>query len=78
MAIGLSDILSALQNGVSAINNLNTRLSDTFLQQGVVVSTGSSATIAANSTITFTSSQVAGFIEVTTSSGVAGYIPWYR
>lgn len=78
MAISLSDILSAMQNGVSAINNLNTRLTTTFLQQGTVVSTGSSTTIAANSTITFTSSQAAGFLSVTTSSGAAYYFPIYR
>lgn len=78
MAIGLSDILSALQNGVNAVNNLNTRLQDTFLQQGTVVSTGSSATVSANSTITFTSSQAAGFLTVTTSSGAPYYLVLYR
>jgi hypothetical protein len=69
------DILSALQNGVIAVQELNTRLQNTFLQQGTVVS---SAITTANSTITFTSSQAAGFIAVTTSSGAAGYIAWYR
>ncbi len=72
---GLSEIFSALQNGVTAIQELNTRLQTTFLQQGTVVS---SAITTANSTITFSSSQAAGFIAVTTSSGVAGYLPWYR
>jgi hypothetical protein len=75
MAVGLSEILSALQNGVTAINDLNTRLSQTFLQQGTLIS---SAITTANSTITFTSSQAAGFIAVETSSGAAGYIAWYR
>jgi len=74
----ISEILAALQNGVTAVNSLGTKLSDTFLQQGVVVSTGSSATIAANSTLAFTSSQAAGFLAVTTSSGVAYYLPLYR
>lgn len=78
MAISLSDILSALQNGVSAINNLNGRLTTTFLQQGTVVSTGSSTTISALSTITFTSSQAAGFLTVTTSSGAPYYLVLYR
>lgn len=78
MAISLSDILSALQNGVIAIQGLNNRLATTFLQQGTIVSTGSSATIAANSTITFTSSQVAAFQAITTSSGVTYYFPLYR
>ena len=72
---GIGDILSALQNGVNAIQSLNSRLQTTFLQQGTVVS---SAITTANSTITFGSSQAAGFIAVTTSSGAAGYIPWYR
>ena len=71
---GIGDILSALQNGVNAIQSLNSRLQTTFLQQGTVVS---SAITTANSTITFGSSQAAGFIAVTTSSGAAGYIPWY-
>ena len=70
-----TDILTALSNGVNAINALNKRLSTTFLQQGTVVS---SVITTANSTITFTSSQAAGFIAVTTSSGAAGYLPWYR
>lgn len=69
------DILGTLQNGVSAIQTLTTQLRTTFLQQGTVVS---SAITTANSTVTFTSSQAAGFIAVTTSSGAAGYIPWYR
>ena len=70
-----TDILTALSNGVNAINALNKRLSTTFLQQGTVIS---SAITTANSTVTFTSSQAAGFIAVTTSSGAAGYLPWYR
>lgn len=74
----IDEILSAIQNGVTAINNVGTKLSDTFLQQGVVVTAATSATIAANSTIAFTSSQAAGFLSVTTSSGVAYYFPIYR
>lgn len=70
-----SGFLGALQNGVSAINNLANSLRNTFLQQGTVVSSGITT---ANSTITFSSSQAAGFIAVTTSSGAAGYLPWYR
>jgi len=74
----LSDILYALQNGVSAINGVQTKLTTTFLQSGVVISTGSSATIAVNSTLAFTSSQAAGFLSVTTSSGVSYYLALYR
>lgn len=75
MAMSLQDILTALQNGVQAINGLSSALSNTFLQQGVVVS---SAVATTGSTITFTSSQAAGFIAVTTSSGAAYYLPVYR
>jgi hypothetical protein len=75
MAMSIQDILSALQNGVQAVNNLGTKLENTFLQQGVVVS---SAIATAGSTVTFTSSQAAGFIAVTTSSGAAYYLPVYR
>lgn len=68
-------ILTALQNGVNAVQSLNSRLSTTFLQSGTVVS---SAITTANSSITFTSSQAAGFLAVTTSSGAAYYFPIYR
>ena len=71
----IGDILAALQNGVQAVQGLSNKLGTTFLQQGTVIS---SAITTANSTITFGSSQAAGFIAVTTSSGAAGYIPWYR
>lgn len=72
----LAEIISTLQTGVQAIQSLNSRLQTTFLQQGTVISSGAVTT--ANSTLTFTSSQAAGFIAVITSSGAAGYIPWYR
>lgn len=75
MAMSLQDILTALQNGVQAVNNLNTTLRTTFLQQGTVVS---SAVATTGSTITFTSSQAAGFVAVTTSSGASYYLPVYR
>ena len=68
-------ILTALQNGVNAVQDLNSRLATTFLQSGTVVS---SAITTANSTITFSSSQAAGFMAVTTSSGVAYYFPVFR
>lgn len=71
----ITDLLTAMQNGVNAINSLNMRLTTTFLQQGVVVS---SAVATTGSTITFTSSQASGFIAVTTSSGASYYLPVYR
>ena len=73
--VSLSEILAALQNGVTALNSLNTKLGNTFLQQGTVVS---SAITTTGSIITFTSSQTAGFLAVTTSSGAAYYMPLYR
>jgi len=73
--ISLAEVLAAMQNGVTAINNLGDKLSTTFLQSGTVVS---SAVATTGSTITFTSSQAAGFIAVTTSSGAAYYFPIYR
>ena len=71
----IGDLIAAAQNAVIAVQGLTNKLGTTFLQQGTVVS---SAITTANSTITFTSSQAAGFIAVTTSSGAAGYIAWYR
>ena len=73
--MAISDLVTAAQNAVIAVQGLTNKLGTTFLQQGTVVS---SAITTANSTITFGSSQAAGFIAVTTSSGAAGYIPWYR
>jgi hypothetical protein len=64
MAIGLSDILAALQNGVTSINNLNTSLRNIFPQ-----STSLSTTAPAAGTVTFTSSEASAFLLVTTSSG---------
>lgn len=64
MAIGLSDILSALQNGVSAINNLNASLANIFPQTTALSTVAPSA-----GTITFNSSEASSFLSVTTSSG---------
>lgn len=71
----IADLLSAMQNGVTAINNVSQSLASTFLQSGTVVSTAITTT---NSTIAITSSLAAGFLAVTTSSGAAYYIPIYR
>jgi len=72
---GISDILGALQQGVSAIRDLSGTISTVFPRSGTVVS---SAIATTGSTITFTSSQAAGFMAVTTSSGGAYYISLYR
>jgi len=61
----LDDLLSALKNGVVAINNLNTTMSQIF-PGATAVSTTSPSSVGA---ITFSSSQAKGFISVVTSSG---------
>lgn len=68
----LQDLLTALQNGVQAINNLNTSLNN-FFPQATSVSTSVTA-----GTITFTSSQAAGFLIVETSSGASFKVALYN
>jgi hypothetical protein len=70
--IGPSDLLSALQNGVIAIQDLTTTIGSVFPQSGTVSS--SAPTVG---TITFTSSQANGFLLVTTSSGAQYKVPVY-
>lgn len=72
MAASLSDLLSALQNGVQAIRGLNTTLGNVFPQ-----ATAYSTTAATAGTITFTSSQATGFISVITSSGATVKVAVY-
>jgi hydroxymethylglutaryl-CoA reductase len=64
MAIGLSDILSALQNGVTAIQALQRQLAVSFPSV-----TAPSSVAPAVGTITYNSSQVAAFGLMQTSSG---------
>ena len=68
----IDDIFSAIQNGVVAINNLSSQLQSVFLQ----VTTLSTA-IPAAGTLTFTSSEAAAFLTVTTSSGGLYHLPLY-
>lgn len=68
----LQDLLTAMQNGVTAVNKLNTSL-QSFFPQATSISTSVTA-----GTITFTSSQAAGFLSVTTSSGYTVKVPVYR
>lgn len=72
MAVSIADILSALQNGVTAINNLATKLDQIFPQ-----TTASSTAVPAAGGITFNSSQAATFITVTTSTGGTYQVPGY-
>lgn len=73
MAFGLGDILQTLQQGVTAINNLTTQIRATFPQ----ATTSSTAAPTSLGTITFTSSQAAGFLLVALSSGSTVKIPYY-
>lgn len=73
MAGDLSSILAALQNATTAINNLNRQLAATFPQSGTV----SVAARGSNGTVVYNSSLATGFLPVTTSSGVIGYVALY-
>lgn len=66
------DILTAIQQGVTAVNNLATTVAGIFPQQSAVGTTPPSA-----GTITFTSSQARAFMTVVTSSGASYKIPLY-
>ncbi len=63
-AASLTDILAALQNGVTALNNLTIQLRDSFPPI-----TDLSSSAPAVGTITFSSSLVSAFGSVQTSSG---------
>lgn len=72
MTIGLSDILSALQNGVQAIRSLNTALGQVFPQ-----ATATSSIAPAAGVLTFPSSQPNAFLSVVTSSGGIYKVPLF-
>lgn len=69
----LSDILSALQNGVTALNGLSTQVNTTFPQ----ISEFSTAARGSLGGVTLDASQAIGFMPVTTSSGYVGYVALY-
>ena len=73
MAFGTGDILQTLQMGVQAINNLKTTIASIFPQ----VTTTSTTAPSSTASITFTSSEAAGFFLVTTSSGYTAKVPFY-
>jgi hypothetical protein len=72
MASSLTDILVALQNGVGALSKVAKSLSTAFPQV-----TGTSSTVTAG-TITFNSSQAAGFITAFSTTGATIKIPFYN
>jgi hypothetical protein len=70
---GITDILSSIQNAVTAINSLNKTLAVVFpgataLSTVVPSSVGS---------VTFTSSEPKGFLSIVTSSGFSGKVAVY-
>ena len=73
MGFGFGDILQTLQQGVQAMNLLNTTIGSIFPQ----VTGSSSRAPATTGSITFTSSEASGFILVTTSSGFTAKVPYY-
>ncbi len=73
MAFGLGDILTTLQQGVQAINNLRATIATVFPQ----ATTSSTSAPATAGVVTFTSSQATGFMLVTLSSGVTVKMPYY-
>lgn len=72
-AFGIGDLLQSLQQGVQAVNNLTVKIG-TIFPQVTASSTSAPATLG---TVTFTSSQAAQFMLVTTSSGFTGKVPIY-
>lgn len=74
MAIGLSDILSAMQNGVVAMRDLTSAVNTVFPHAGPVTAITPSSSLA---TTTFLSSQSRGFLSITTSSGGVYTVPIY-
>ncbi len=70
---GIGDILSAIQNGVTAVNSLNKTLAATF-PGATAVSTTAPSSVGA---ITFSSSLTKGYISITTSSGFSAKIALY-
>lgn len=68
----LGDLLTALKNGVTAINNLSNQLRDTFPPI-----TDLSTSVPAVGTLTFSSSLVTAFGSVSTSSGGSYRIALY-
>lgn len=71
MPAGLTDILTAIQNAVNAINNLNGTLKTVF------PNTTASSTGVGVGTITFNSSQASGFALIQTSSGATVAVATY-
>lgn len=71
--ISPQDILTALQNGVNGINALTQQLKSVFPQ----VTASSTVAPSVAGSITYTSSEAAGFLLVALSSGATVKVPFY-
>jgi len=69
----ITDLITALQNGVTALNSVNKTLGQVF-PGATAVSTTAPSSVGA---ITFSSSQAKGFITVVTSSGFSAKMALY-
>jgi len=67
------DLLTALQNGVTAINALTKQLTNSFPQ----VTSASTIVPSAAGSLSFTSSEAVGFMLVKLSSGATVKVPYY-
>lgn len=72
MAVGLSDLLGSMQQGVLAVNGLISQIKSTFPQVSAL------STSATTGTVTFNSSQPATFLTIITSSGASMKIPLFN
>lgn len=69
----ITDVISTLQNAVTAVNSLNKTLATVF-PGATAVSTTTPSSVGA---ITFSSSLAKGYLTVVTSSGFSGKIALY-
>jgi hypothetical protein len=74
MAASLDTIMAVMQNGVQALRDLATIVGQVFPN----TTASSSSAPATAGAVTFNSSQAAGFMLVTTSSGFSAKVPFYN
>lgn len=72
MGLSVAEIMSVLQNGVRAIKELTTQISETFPQASALSTTAPSTGV-----ITFNSSQAQSFLTVISASGATYKVAVY-
>lgn len=72
MPLSLADILTSLQQGVQAINNLTIQIRTTFPQSGAISFTATTGGLVSNS------SNPAAFLTIITSSGATYKVPLFN